>query len=176
MLKNLSKNLIKSYLPINKLFKKSLLFQNSFYQMCTLNQNQSTKSNIPNDYKLLYVENIPTDWNKDEIIKRFQQIGVVEDVHIIKTPLGESTGKIVVKYEKIENLIKAIEMFKNKCPDFQPLKLKFFRKLKQNKEKTDYMKNVLLIKNLPYDVTVEDLKLIMTGVAEPVHIALPRDE
>ena len=176
MFKNFSKNLIKSLTAINRSSQFSFLKQNVYFNMCSLNQNPTVKTNIENDYKLLYVENIPVDWNQEDIITRFQQIGKVENVHIIKTALGEATGKIVVQYEKIENIISAIEKFKNKCPDFKPLKLKFFRKFKENKDNSQFMKNVLLIKNLPYEVTVEDMKLIMTGVAEPVHIALPRDE
>lgn len=162
---------------INKIKQISSIYKNQLFNMSTTVQTPTPNDNLANNYKLLYVENIPRDWNEEDIRSRFQQIGNVEKVHIIKNTLGDPTGKIVVQYEKVENIVNAIQKFQNKCPDLKPLKLKFFRKFGESKERTNNNnKNVLLLKNIPYDVTVDDIKLILEGVAEPVYISLPRDE
>jgi RNA recognition motif-containing protein len=175
MLKGLINRIFYPFKSVNKL-KLSSFHKNQFFKMSNASQTPTPQPKPDNIYKLLYVENIPRDWNEEDIKSRFQQIGNVEKVHIIKNALGDPTGKIVVHYEKIENIVNAIEKFHNKCPDLKPLKLKFFRKLGQTKEHSNQLKNVLLIKNLPYEVTVDDMKLMLEGVAQPVHIALPRDE
>jgi len=176
MLKGLINRIFYSYKSVNNLKHFSSIHKNQFFKMSTATQIPTPQPNQENNYKLLYVENIPRDWNEEDIKTRFQQIGNVEKVHIIKNALGDPTGKIVVHYEKIENIVNAIEKFHNKCPDLKPLKLKFFRKLGQTKENSNQLKNVLLIKNLPYEVTIDDMKLMLQGVAEPIHISLPRDE
>ena len=179
MLKKLTKNLLSSFSKSYQIKTlANLLNKNTFSRMCTsVKEPESLKTDsLPNDYKLLYVENIPHDWNEEDIKTRFEQIGVVESVHIIKNTLGESAGKIVVQFEKIENIVSAIEKFKNKSPDLKPIKMKFFRKFGESKEKSVLMKNVLLVKNLPYDVTPEDIQLILESIAVPIHVALPRNE
>jgi len=51
------------------------------------------KEREPKEYKKLYVENLPEDWNEDDLKWRFEQLGEVENLHIIKNTLGINTGK-----------------------------------------------------------------------------------
>jgi RNA recognition motif-containing protein len=47
----------------------------------------------PEEYRTVYIENLPHDWKEDEIKVRLEQIGTIERLHIVKNSLGESTGK-----------------------------------------------------------------------------------
>ena len=63
----------------------------------TTNTNKSMfrygKLNEPKEYKKLYVENLPHEWTEEDLKWRFEQIGEIEHLHIIKNNLGLSTGK-----------------------------------------------------------------------------------
>ena len=47
----------------------------------------------PREYRKLYVENLATSWEEDEIEARFKQLGKVEQIYLIKNKLAQSTGK-----------------------------------------------------------------------------------
>jgi len=47
----------------------------------------------PEEYRTLYIENLPLDWDENEIQLRFEQIGNIRNLHLIKNTLGDSLGK-----------------------------------------------------------------------------------
>lgn len=47
----------------------------------------------PEEYRTIYLENLPLDWDENEIQLRLEQIGTVEKLHLIKNTLGDSLGK-----------------------------------------------------------------------------------
>jgi hypothetical protein len=152
----------------------------------------------PEEFRTIYIENLPHDWDEEEITLRLEQIGQVKNLHIVKNTLGESLGKVIVTYDSIENSINAMNTFRNKIPFFNPLKIRFYRKydfllkklIEQNKLEEENNKNktkrllifeankneVLLLKNLPQHLKKEDLNLFISEFRTPVHISYPRDE
>jgi RNA recognition motif-containing protein len=164
--------------PIQLNFKKK-------YNFCNLMLFNSKELAIkePEDYRKVFIENLPTDWKEDDIRVRLEQLGKIEKLHIIKNSIGQKTGRVLAIYEKIENLTEAIKNFKDKMPFFKPVKIRFFREFKIKKSQTDYNKDeiyfksdVLLLKNIPSDLLMEDLKLFLSEFHEPLHISYLRNE
>lgn len=141
----------------------------------------------PEEYRTLYLENIPTHWTEEQLKVRLEQLGSLEKVHLIKNSIGESRGRALAIYTKIDHLVESINTFKGKYPTFKPLKIRFYRKYEHSihkKEKEELSKkkefenkpsDVLLIKNLPEDLLKDDLNLFISEFKEPIYIAYPRD-
>lgn len=157
----------------------------------------------PEEFRTIYFENLPTDWDEEEIKLRLEQIGHLTNLHVVRNSLGESLGKgkiinkiylVIATYENIESSINAMNSFRNKVPYFNPLKIRFYRKydyllrklIEKNKLEEDRKKNllifeankneVLLLKNLPAHLKKEDLTLFISEFRTPVYISYPRDE
>lgn len=157
------------------------------------NSNQLTPhltSREPEEFRSIFMENLPPNWTEEEIRVRLEQLGTIEKLHIIKNSLGEKTGKIFAVYSKIDHIVEAINNFKDKMPFMKPVKIRFYREFKQkhpmkikgkqnefpqltNKNKKS---SVLLMKNIPNDLIKDDLKLFLSEFKEPIYIAYPRDE
>jgi hypothetical protein len=53
--------------------------------------NYSTKE--PQEYRTLFLKDLPPDWEEDEIRVKLQQIGPLERLHMVRNSLGEYTGR-----------------------------------------------------------------------------------
>jgi hypothetical protein len=163
----------------------SLQLNNSFNQIInnTTISDISLESSEPEDYRTIYIENLPQEWTEDEIKVRLQQIGPIIKLHVIKDSVGMKVGKILAVYQKVEHVIKAIDTFKDKMPLDKPVKIRFFReflKIRKNKSNkpinsTKTTSSVLIVKNLPDDLRKEDLNLFISEFKQPIHISYPRD-
>jgi RNA recognition motif-containing protein len=171
---------------INSLYLKPIiLYYSSHNKFCNLTLFNSKELAIkePEDYRKVFIENLPTDWKDEDIRVRLEQLGKIEKLHIIKNSIGQKTGRVLAIYEKIENLADAIKNFKDKMPFFKPVKIRFFREFKTKKINPDYLNDeydlkseVLLIKNIPSDLLMQDLKLFLSEFQEPVHISYLKNE
>jgi RNA recognition motif-containing protein len=135
----------------------------------------------PEDYRTIYLDNLPTDWTEEEIKVRLEQLGKIEKLHIIKNSIGERTGRVIAIYSKIDSLVSAIETFKDKMPFFKPVKIRFYREFKNkkaniSKNNSDKKSDVLMIKNLPSDLLKADLEMFLSEFKKPIHISYLRDE
>lgn len=129
----------------------------------------------PEEYRTIYLENLNPEWTEEEVRVRLEQLGEIEKLHLVKNKIGESTGKVIAVYSKIDQLVQALNLFKDKYPYDKPIKIRFYRKFENNKQKMlDNL--VLLIKNVPQELPKDDLRLFISEFAEPLHIAYPRDE
>lgn len=137
----------------------------------------------PEDYRTIYIENLPQEWTEDEIKVRLEQIGPISKLHLIKDSIGKKAGKVLAVYQKVEHVIQAIDSFKDKMPRDKPVKIRFFREsLKSQKYSskistisTNATSSVLIVKNLPDDLRKEDLSLFISEFRQPIHISYPRD-
>jgi hypothetical protein len=173
--------------------KKGFKFVDFFYlRKCFSNINKTytnsltqayfSNNNIPapEEYRTVYLENLPVEWEEDDIRIRLEQVGEVERIFILKNSIGGSIGKVVAIYKRIDHLIQAINAFQDKYPFDKPVKVRFYRKYHYNMKKISSgkvgliseNKEVLLIKNIPQELLLSDLKLFITefGV-EPIHIS-----
>jgi RNA recognition motif-containing protein len=131
----------------------------------------------PEDYRTIYIDNLPHDWLEDDIRVRLEQMGKLESLHIIKNSIGQRTGRIIAVYHNLNSLLDAIQNFRDKLPFFKPLKVRFLRETKAKLNISDNKPtDCLMIKNLPSDLPKEDLQLFLSEFKEPVHISYLRDE
>ena len=131
----------------------------------------------PQDYRTIYIENLPKEWTEDEIKVRLEQIGPVSKIHLIKDSIGTKSGKVLAVFQKVEHVMQAINSFKEKMPRDLPVKIRFFReslKTRKNFVQTD-TSSVLIVKNIPDDLRKEDLNLFISQFKQPIHISYPRD-
>ena len=74
-----------------------------------------------------------------------------------------------------------LQKFKNKIPGFKPLKLRFYRNFNHSSNSSNKLhkkesKDVVIIKNLSFTVTKQELQLFLSEFAKPYYIGLPRDQ
>lgn len=193
---NLSQGFIQTYISRKIIYNSNSSLRHSFSTLSNSNEHNLIRSDDhtktvlkqgiseistdlvePEEYKTIYIENLPQEWTEDEIRVRLEQIGPVSKLHIIRDSVGISQGKILAIYQKVEHVMQAIEIFKDKMPLDKPVKIRFFREsLKPKKEQSNInISSVLIVKNLPDDLRKEDLKLFISEFKQPVHISYPRD-
>jgi hypothetical protein len=61
----------------------------------------------------VYVQGIPTEWGHTEIKSRFNSVGPITYVHLIKTSLGQNAGKAIITFEQDDSGDQAIARFDN---------------------------------------------------------------
>lgn len=155
--------------------------QNDFSNDLTEYNFSSSPVVEPEDYRTIYLDNLPTDWTEEEIKVRLEQLGKIEKLHIVKNSIGERTGRVLAIYSKIDSLISAIENFKDKMPFFKPVKIRFYREFRNkkaniSKHNSDKKSDVLMIKNIPSDLIKADLEMFLSEFKKPIHISYLRDE
>jgi hypothetical protein len=104
-MKNLSKNI---FHIVNQ--NNCILFKMPFkYFTNRINLNFSEKDFVdkafnfntveePEEYRTIYIENLPLDWDEEEIHLRLEQIGNINKLHLIKNTLGDSLGKGKIEF------------------------------------------------------------------------------
>ena len=131
----------------------------------------------PQDYRTIFIENLPKEWTEDEIKVRLEQIGPVSKIHIIKDSIGIKSGKVLAVFQKVDHVIQAINSFKDKMPRDMPVRIRFFRESLKTRKTFGHndTSSVLIVKNIPDDLRKEDLNLFISQFKQPVHISYPRD-
>ena len=85
-----------------RLVNFSSLINDSLSKHSTVVSIQKVKE--PKEYRTMYITNLHPDWKKVDIIERMNKLGSVKDCHLIKTSLGEFTGKAFITYDNIKSL------------------------------------------------------------------------
>lgn len=80
-----------------KLFRKSFTTRKTDFKNNESDFiDKSFNSNLieePEEYRTIYIENLPSDWDEEEIKLRLEQTGNISKLHLIKNTIGDSLGK-----------------------------------------------------------------------------------
>ena len=89
---------IYNLINLNKFYKINLKYFITSYKNSKNNFldkaiNISSSVEEPEEYRTIYIENLPIDWDENEIKLRLEQLGEISKLHLIKNTLGDSLGK-----------------------------------------------------------------------------------
>lgn len=153
--------------------------ETNYAEINTLNSNHNVSllslSNDPLEYRTLYIDSLPKKWSEDEIKERFEKIGQVKNIHLVKNSLGEFLGNAIVTLSNMKSVEISIEKMKWKIPDSDPINIRFHRF--ETYPRNDFFdQKVLLIKNLPQDLLKSELEefLNKTQSIPILHISYAR--
>ena len=74
----------------------------------------------------VHVQGIPSEWDVNDITRRFAIAGRLETTHVIRDNLGKSTGRAVLTFASKDAAEKAIKSFDNQAIENQVCKVKPF--------------------------------------------------
>ena len=154
-----------------KVFRFSSLINDSLTKHSTVVSIQKIKE--PKEYRTMYITNLHPDWKKEDIELRMNKLGVVQDCHMIKTSLGEFTGKAFITYDSIKAVELSLEKTNWKVPFEDPVKATFYRAIKYPTNQL-FNKKVLVIKHIPKELLKKDLFEYINSFSKCLHISYPR--
>ncbi len=154
-----------------RLVNFSSLINDSLSKHSTVVSIQKVKE--PKEYRTMYITNLHPDWKKEDIIERMNKLGSVKDCHLIKTSLGEFTGKAFITYDNIKSVELSLEKANWKIPFEDPVKATFYRAVKYPTNQL-FNKKVLVIKHIPKELLKKDLFEYINTYSKCLHISYPR--
>lgn len=127
----------------------------------------------PEEYRTLFLQNLPPLWTLQDLEFRISKIGKFEKVHIVRNRLGESTGQAIVVFKEIQAVKLAISSFKNRIPFELPVQARFYRRGRYPSNRL-FQGKVLKVGNLPQELLRKDLKEFVDSIAPCIHVAYLR--
>ena len=129
----------------------------------------------------VFVQGIPSDWDKDEINSRFSLAGKLSAIHMVKNQSGQNTGKVVLTYEKEASAEQAIARFDNRAVENLIVNVKpFFEggipSDKRPRNEQSLLARRVYLMNVPYDATHKELESLVSEFAPVETIVVPRDK
>ena len=122
------------------------------------------------DPRVFYLGRVPFTWSDEVISGKLAKVGKLLQADLLRTENGNSTRYAMIKYEKLDDSFKAIDIANNK--GWNPLKVVSYKQVYKIKEEIKN-KNVLIFQNLP----INDKEILARMIAEveiPLYVHINR--
>lgn len=125
----------------------------------------------------VFVSNLPTYWDQNEISSRFSIIGQINKVNLIKNSLGRNSGKAIIEYGSDNHASEAIEQFDNKAVDNLVCTVRPFLAKGENSTRNEasLLGRRVYLMNIPYDTHEREIESLCKEFVTIEKIVLPRD-
>ena len=125
----------------------------------------------------VFVSNLPTYWDKNEISSRFSSIGQINKVNLIKNSLGRNSGKAIIEYGSEKHAAQAIEHFDNRAVNNLVCNARPFlaKNETSSRNEANLLSRRVYLMNIPYDTHVKEVENLCKEFVSIDKIVLPRD-